>query len=144
MSFQPLNPVVGLGFSHGITYIGPEPIVEAEVAAVDSDGVLLGQAKRMSFIVDSGADYTIIDQRWAGDLGLDLARLPEADISGIGQIQVPSRAYMNMQIGLCGIWVTATVVFQPNTDVGLLGRDGVFEYINFAFVHGQRQLFAAA
>lgn len=119
-------------------------MVEIEVAATSPDGLLLGEPQLANVMVDSGAEFTILDDRLAPLLGLDLQQLPPAPMIGIGTQEVPGRAYHNTMIGLCGIWVVATVVFQERPSPSLLGRQAIFERLGFGFFQGQSRLLAAA
>lgn len=145
MSFRPLVPgTISPGFTHVADWWQADPIVEIEVAATDAVGIMLGEAQLATVMIDSGAEYTILDERLAPLLGLDLAALPEADMFGIGNQKVLGRAHYNTLIGLCGVWVSATVVFQSRPNPQLLGREGVFSRLSFAFLGPQQRLLAAA
>lgn len=143
MSFRLADSPPQLVFTHEATYYQDEPLAEIEVAVTDQVGILLGESLITTVMVDSGADYTILDERWAPRLGLDLASLPDAEMTGIGGVKVPGRVRYNVLIGLCGIWVPSTVIFQTKPQPQLLGRDGVFESLNIAFQHGTRRLLGA-
>ena len=117
-------------------------MVEAEVAHIDPLGVWLG-AERVSVLVDSGADYTIIDERYAPLLGVDLGHCMPVTTKVVGGRDIPGRSTA-LLIGLCGTWIDARVVFQHMEpgEPNLLGREDVFDRVGFAFV-GQTELLAA-
>ena len=142
MSFQPLDPNPTVRFSHGVTYLTPEPVIEVEIAATDALGVLLGTPQRTSVLVDSGADYTILDDRIAPILGIDLDRCRPATVIAVGGGSIPGKA-APLWIGLCGIWVHAVTIFQERPTPQLLGREGVFDQLAITFVQGESRLLAA-
>lgn len=144
MSFVAIAPAAQLTFSHRTGY-SDKPVVDVEVAVADRNGVLRGEAITASFMVDSGADYTVLDERWAPRLGLDLSQCPDASLKGIGGQEVPGKIYYSVLLGLCGVWIVAPVVFQRDPKPNLLGRAKVFDKLNLAFVRDtQRVLLGAA
>ena len=89
-----------------------EPMVEVEVAATDPDGILLGEPRLTTVLVDSGADYTILDARLAPVLGIDLARCVPADTSVVGGGTVSGRA-THLKIGRAGAGMRHAVSRLP-------------------------------
>jgi len=142
LSFQPVTPAPVLAFSHSVTYVR-EPMVEIEVAATDSSGILLGTAQRASVMVDSGADYTILDERLAPYLGVDLAQCRSTETIAFGGEKIPGR-WRYLKIGICGQWIDAFTVFQQTPQPQILGRDGIFDRLAITFLQRDRQLLAAA
>lgn len=142
MSFQPVTPAPVLTFSHSVAYTN-EPMVEIEVAATDPVGILLGTPRPTSVMVDSGSSITILDERLAPILGLDLAACPETTLETIGGHEIPGR-WRYVKIGICGLWIDAPVVFQAQPQPQLLGRHSIFDRLAITFLQRDLRLFAAA
>lgn len=141
MSFQPLEPNPTVRFSHGVTYLTPDPVIEIEVAATDPVGILVGSPRLTSVLVDSGSDFTILDDRLAPILGIDLARCEPASVAAVGGGIVPGKA-APLLIGLCGVWIRALTIFQERPSTQLLGREGVFDRLAITFLQGQSRILA--
>lgn len=120
-----------------------EPMVEIEVAATDSLGVLLGVPQPTSVMVDSGADITVLDQRLAPVLGLDLGACPETELTTVGGHKLPGR-WRYLKIGICGLWIDAPVVFQSRPAPQVLGRHSIFERLAITFLQRDLRLLAVA
>jgi hypothetical protein len=116
-------------------------MVEVEVAATDQLGILLGPPQRTTVLVDSGADYTMLDDRLPSVLGIPPSVGRPITLEGIANNEVVGRLIL-VKIGLCGVSIDAPVMFCYRPDPPLLGRAGVFEQIAFSFRHGQNQLLA--
>jgi hypothetical protein len=59
-----LAPPVALSFTHGNAYAKSpprRPEIEVELAATSPGGAMLGQPIRTNVLVDSGADFTMLD-----------------------------------------------------------------------------------
>lgn len=150
MSLVQLSPAASLSLTHGSLYghhPGARPVIEVEVAATDSNGQLQGKPVRTSVLVDSGADTTMLDGGLAKTLGIDLAdaRYPRGQIGGVGQGGV-SVVQVSVLMRICDKWHAVPVNFTLNP-IGhpqLLGRDGAFDGLVIAFIHGQTAMLAAA
>jgi hypothetical protein len=146
-----LTSPAAFDYSHKGDYPDSRPVVTVELAATDSDGVLLG-THRTGVLVDSGADLTILENGVASAVGLDLgneASHPRSGLGGIaGGLVVASATIM---IELCGDWLTIPAVFpvpwmgQPAPDVqNCLGREGVFDHVGFAFGRAEKAVYCVA
>ncbi len=122
-------------------------MIEVEMAATGSLGVLQGRSLRTTVLVDSGADVTMLDGGLATTLGLDLtdARYPRDVVGGVGSGGVPVATAL-VKMSLCGRWVDVPVNFtlQPMTNPPLLGRAGAFDALVISFLHRQRVVLGAA
>lgn len=148
MSLDPLSVPEQVAFTHRAAYVDPasrRPVVDIEFAATNHEGVLLG-AFTTGVLVDSGARNTILRQRDAVSLGLDLSdpeRYPREDARGIAPGGPPmSTAQAVLKALICDRWLDIPVGFAltnwPVTRV--LGREGVFDQVLLAFPHGERAL----
>jgi hypothetical protein len=144
------NPAA-FDYSHKGDYPDSRPVVTVELAATDANGVLLG-AHRTGVLVDSGADLTMLENGVALTLGLDLSdevRHPRKALGGIvGGLVVADATVM---VELCGNWLTIPAAFpvpwggRPAPDVeNLLGREGVFDHIGFAFGRAEKAVYCVA
>jgi hypothetical protein len=139
-------------YSHKGDYPDSRPIITLEFAATDPNGVLLG-AHRTGVLVDSGADLTILENGVASALGLDLSdeeSYPRGRIGGIAGGLIVAGATIMAE--LCGRWFTIPVVFAVPPRAGLpapnvqncLGREGVFDYVGFAFGRAEKAVYCVA
>ncbi len=105
---------------------------------------MLGRATVL-VTIDSGADVTVISNRYAAELHVDLEQLkPTRSMRGAGGTHYPVYQKTWLEAHLCGKWIRLPVLFYANdTPRGLLGRAGAFEAIRIAFVHGRQVMFAA-
>jgi len=139
-----------IGFTHRADYSSQEgnrPVIDVEFATVDQEGRLIGTYET-GVTVDSGADTTLLGLSAAVTLGLDLTDPAYSDvpISGI----VPGTRLAGREapvlVRLCGVWLEIPVTFV--TSMGpvrhLLGREGVFDNVLFAFAHSEQALYGAA
>jgi hypothetical protein len=147
VTLTPLPGPVALEFTHRGDYPGEtRPVITVEFAAKDSRGVLLG-AYRTGVLVDSGARTTLLSFSVGSSLGLDLsdAIYPKRRIGGI----VPGAglycAEAEIMVELCGRWLQIPAHFSLSPDPvrNLLGREGVFDRVRFAFGHAERVLYGA-
>jgi Aspartyl protease len=116
------------------------PTIEVELAALTSSGVLLGTT-RTSVLIDSGADFTMLNSALAQRLGVDLAPIPFHQIGGIGGSVFGQQVVLKMH--LCGQWVDVPVDFVIGQDAQLLGREGAFDALLVLFAHGISAVLAA-
>jgi len=146
VTLEPLPDPRGMRFTHGADYGifgGPgAPMIEVEVAAVTSQGVLRGQSIQTTVLVDSGAEYTLLDRRWIRPLGLHEWEGVTSEMDGVGGGKVNGRL-IKVLMGLSGGWLSVPVIFCDNPKPALLGREGAFEALWIAFLHGERRLLAA-
>lgn len=118
----------------------PEIIVE--LAAVDTRGVLVG-FDTAAFLVDSGADVTMLNDSFAARLGLDLSTMARSTVLGVGGGK--AGVYQSELLArLCGRWTRIPVLFDPTRDINLLGREGAFDALRLAFLQSSRLMLAAA
>jgi hypothetical protein len=101
---------------------------------------------RVMFIVDSGADVTILPKWNARDLEISLDGLEPKRGRGAGG--VPYGYYADprweAEVWLCGEWTKIPVRFFASDDAhnALLGRKGAFDAIELVFVQGRRIMYA--
>jgi hypothetical protein len=132
-------------YSHRGDYPDGRPVITVEFATTDRHGVLLG-AYRTGVLVDTGADLTLLEYSVSLALGLDLsdrARYPKRRIGGIaGGLDCASATIM---AELCGRWFEIPVVFAlpPYNVQNLLGREGVLDYVGFAFGRAEKAVYCA-
>lgn len=135
-----------LHFTHGLDYGmfggGNTPEVEVEVAALTDEGALRGRPVRTSVMVDSGADYTLLDDRWMRSLGLDESEGFPAEMTGMGGGTIGGRL-IDVSMRLSGSSMIVPVIFCGSPRPQLLGRAGAFEALRIAFLHGERRLLTA-
>jgi hypothetical protein len=126
------------------------------MVAVSPQGQLLGRPVRTNFLVDSGADLTVAHETHAATMGIDLDPVRIEYMEGVetaaqaGQQSrqqrqgVPYRR-ANVKMHICERWIDVPVAFTRSLKPpGLLGREGAFDQIIFAFVHRPGWLFAAS
>jgi hypothetical protein len=116
-----------------------------ELAAVDSQGLLIGNPITTVVLVDSGADVSMLDGALARSLGIDLAQCAQGTVGGVGAGGV-AVASADVKMNLCDRWLTIPVHFtvHPITHPQLLGREGAFESVMFTFAHSHRTIAAVA
>ena len=143
-----LSPIasgpVTFTLTHNGSYIGRpgrRPEIEVDVATVTASNVLRGTV-RTTVLVDSGADYTMLDAAQAGPLGIDLAQCPVGYVSGIEGRAVPVRL-ARVLMYLCGRWVDVGVCFKSSQRPQLLGRQDVFDSLLITFFHQSNDLYAS-
>lgn len=123
------------------------PIVTVEFAARDARGVLLG-AHRTGVLIDSGARTTVLNYDVSVRLGLDVSedRYKKDHIGGIKPNVGLYGAWAAIMVEICGRWLEIPAFFslEPDPIRNLLGRNGVFDHIRFAFGHAERAVYCAA
>jgi hypothetical protein len=98
------------------------------------------------FIVDSGADVTILPKWNARDLEISLDGLEPK--RGLGAGGMPYGYYADprweAEVYLCGEWTKIPVRFFASDDAhgALLGRRGAFDALELVFVQGKRVMYA--
>ncbi len=135
---------VSLSFGYGFAYGGvPErrPEFLVEFASIDRRGVWSGKSVQTGCLLDSGADETMLNADLALRLGLDILTMPEVPVMGVGGTTMAYRH--DVLAELCGRWILIPVLFDPNRDINLLGRAGVFDALRLMFVHSQSLVLAA-
>src|ERR1022692_782164 len=121
----------------------PEPAIYVHFAAIDIAGRLLGH-QRLGCLVDSGADCTFLPASLLRVFNLSADDLPKKDAGnafGGEKIKLPA-AHLIAHIFGKGIEVMA--LFSENCPMPLLGRMGVFDSLNIAFVRNESVCFAVA
>ena len=147
MTLQGLATPTQVGFTHAGAYADPEgrPIIEVEFAATSREGRLLGSTQT-GVLIDSGAPMTLLGYIDSIRLGLDLGdpHYPRDRIGGIVPGFKLPVAYAVIKVFLCGRWLNIPAAFStsPVEVRNVLGRDGVFDRILFAFQHGTRSVLA--
>jgi hypothetical protein len=117
------------------------PEIEVDIATVTSSNVLRGTV-RTSVLVDSGADFTLLDAANAAPLGIDLARCPSDTLFGLGGSPFQVRASQVLMY-LCGRWINVRVYFGSGQHTQLLGRQDAFDKLLIAFFHPSYDLYAS-
>lgn len=98
-------------------------------------------AARVLAMVDSGSDVTMLQDKYAYSLGIDVTNLKKTVAKGIaGRLQCTEP--MPLLANLCGEWVPVPVSFYSGTR-SLLGRAGAFDALRITFVHKDKQIYAA-
>ncbi|MFQ5822811.1 MAG: DUF5678 domain-containing protein [bacterium] len=103
-------------------YDPPMPLVTATVL-----NPLSNAAKNVEFIVDTGADLTLVQEGIADELGLWNFQWDEADVSGIGAKPQRRMLYLAM-VQLAGQEFTTTVDCRKDLTEDILGRDVINEF----------------
>jgi len=95
----------------------------------------LGKELETLFLVDSGADYSIITAELAEELGIPLDRLPERKIRGIGGSIGLSSHEIEYEINGTKLRFQATTFFGRDYrgGVNLLGRKPLFSLCKVTF-----------
>lgn len=121
-------------------------MAEVELAATGPGGVLLGKPVRTMFLVDSGADVTMLDGGLATTLGLNLhdPQFARTTVGGVGQGGVEV-ARASIKMSLCERWLDVPVNFtiEPIKHPQLLGREGAFDALFVAFWHSHNAMLVA-
>ncbi|HYB28891.1 MAG TPA: hypothetical protein VEF89_19930 [Solirubrobacteraceae bacterium] len=98
-------------------------------------------------LVDSGARTTLLNFNVGSSLGLDLSDsiYPKRRIGGIVPGAEILCAEAEIMIELSGAWLLIPAHFSLHPDPirNLLGREGVFDRVRFAFGHAERRVYAA-
>ena len=147
--FSRLGRPEALTFDHLRAYSGtgaaPRATVVFRNPAPELTGTILGRATVL-VTIDSGADVTVISNRHAASLHIDLEQLkPTRSMEGAGGTRYPVYRKIWLEALLCGNWIRLPVLFYANdTPRGLLGRAGAFEAMRIAFVHGRQVMYAAS
>ena len=94
-----------------------------------------GREYTARFLVDSGADYSIINAEFAEILGIPLERLPTRDVRGIGGVVRLSSLPLSFEIPGSGFSFEATTFFGRDYrgGVNLLGRKPLFSLCKVTF-----------
>jgi hypothetical protein len=126
------------------------PVITVEFASRDGRGVLVG-AHRTGVLVDSGARTTLLNHDVSQRLGLDLSetRYRKDHVGGITPKAGLYGAWADkgeVLVEICGRWLEIPVFFSlaPDPIRNLLGRNGVFDHVRFAFGHAERAVYCAA
>src|SRR6266508_2014033 len=140
-----LGTPIHLGFGYGFGYArvtDRRPEVAVRFASIDEHGRLIQQA-RVGCLVDSGADETMLNEDIAADLGLDVGRMPQVPVQGIGNA-VTYGGRHTVLAQLCYRWLLIPVIFAKNQRPNLLGRAGAFDALRLVFLHGASAVLADA
>lgn len=113
-----------------------------EFAVTDPNGLLLGSATT-NVLVDSGADITMLNADIAAQLGLDINAMTPGVMGGVGGNTTAYSPAGPIWANLCGRWVSIPVCFEPDRNPNLLGRQGAFESMYVAFLHGHALMLAS-
>ena len=146
--FSRLSRSEAMTFDHSRVYSGIGGVPQATVVfrnpAPELRGTMLGRATVL-VTIDSGADVTVISNKYASPLHIDLEQFkPTRSMQGAGGTNYPVYQKIWLEAHLCGKWIRLPVFFYANdTPRGLLGRAGAFEAIRIAFVHGRQVMYAA-
>jgi hypothetical protein len=134
LSFRSLGVRQSLGFTFAADYAGQvrrRPIVSVEIAAPAGGGIV--PSARLEMLVDSGADRTMLLREFVEPLGVVLPDKPDWTYTTADGRHAPG---WNAQllINVVGPWLLVPVTVREE-GLSLLGREGVFEQIRFAFLH---------
>jgi hypothetical protein len=146
--FEQLLKPASLGFDYHRPYhsIGGVPQLVVDFRSFDpaAGNVLLGQASVL-VTVDSGSRVTMLPKRYAAPLRISLDDSEKTTIPGAGGARVPCYGRESLEARLCGQWVRLPVRFfaEEERTGGLLGREGAFDALHLAFVHGRQLMYAA-
>lgn len=146
--FSRLDRPEALTFDHLRAYSGiggvPQATVTFRNPAPELSGTMLCRATVL-VTIDSAADVTVISNKHAAPLHIDLEKLkPTCPMKGAGGTSFPVYQKTWLEAFLCGNWIRLPVVFYANdTPRGLLGRAGAFGAMRIAFVHGRQVMYAA-
>lgn len=146
--FGRLDRPEALTFDHRHAYLGIDAAPQMLVTFRNPDPQLRGTMFGFATVlvtIDSGADVTIISNRHAAPLRVELEKLkPTRPMGGAGGTSYPVYRKVWLEALLCGNWIRLPVVFYANdTPRGLLGRAGAFHAMRIAFVHGRQVMYAA-
>ena len=90
------------------------------------------------FLLDTGADVSMVPFGMAADLGIDVSRCPPGECSGIeGRLLVVYHAHIAIRVGGVDLSLPCLVSGSDATPF-LLGRAGLFSRFNILF-DNQRQ-----
>jgi hypothetical protein len=146
--FESMPETTFLGFDHHRPYwaIGgvPQLVVDFRTFDPAAGNVLLGRASVL-VTVDSGSRVTMLPKRYAAPLRISLDESTKTTIPGAGGARVPCYGRQWLEGQLCGQWVRLPVRFfaEEGRTGGLLGREGAFDALHLAFVHGRQLMYAA-
>jgi len=101
-----------------------------------------GKEFKTIFLVDSGADYSIITSEFAEELGIPLDRLPKKQMRGIGGTIELSSQGIEYEVDGTGIVFEAKTFFGRDYKGGinLLGRKPLFSLAKVTFEEPKQQL----
>lgn len=92
------------------------------------------------FLLDSGADFTMVPESLAQLVGVDLARCPREHVAGIEERALPARVgSITIRLGPEIIPVRCHFLKMERTPY-LLGRMDLFSRFNIAFQNDQRRI----
>ena len=141
---KPLRNIQSVGVTHvgGYdNYINRRPFVEVTLASVDDQGILKSSIRTLG-LMDSGADITIIPLEIGAYLfGNSLLN------NDIATFQTPSgekqdAIVSDLMINICDEWFEIPVYFSE-TPIAILGRFGLFKYLNICFDDAAGKVFAS-
>lgn len=93
-----------------------------------------GESQRHDFLVDSGADYSLMGKDSAGLLGMELEGGPKHDVYGIlGKVVCFGRKVSLAVPGFDSHPFESTVYVSPRLKHNLLGRDNFFLHFRVGF-----------
>ena len=106
------------------------PLLEVELLNGDDEVVGIAFA-----LIDSGADTTMVNIKYASLLGIDLAHAPKRTMAGIAEGSVPTRiATMHFRIKASGDKVEIPVCYVDSRNVDiLLGQEVFFDMFKIKF-----------
>jgi predicted aspartyl protease len=100
-----------------------------------------GKARYFEFLIDSGADYTLIANSHAYLLGLEYNKLKSKEI----KVEVANLAFIHAKKAKLTLTIedmvfTITVLVAKEEVECLLGRRGVFDNFDVIFMESERQV----
>lgn len=100
-----------------------------------------GKARFFEFLIDTGADYTLISQYDAALLGIDYKKLKQKEI----QVEVANLAFihtkkMSLILTLEEDDISIPVLISKENVASLMGRKGIFEHFDVLFQERNAQV----
>jgi len=91
------------------------------------------------FLLDTGADFSVVPRRLAQQVGLAWGTLPEAQMVGVGQGSVETRLG-NLPVRLAHIEFTVHCLFVDTRIAFILGRADFLERFALTIDHSQQRI----
>jgi len=117
------------------TDLGPLPDPTIDLPVKTPEGY-----KVLGFLVDTGADFTMLPFTVADALGVDIQNAPEMIVTGIRREEVRARlAEVTVRIGEMEVELPCLYCMKEDTPY-LLGRMGLFQRFNIAFDNRRKRI----
>ena len=117
------------------TEFGPLPDPKIVLPVKTSGGY-----KDFRFLLDTGADFTMLPFTMADELGVDIENAPEVTVTGIKREEVRARlAEVTVRIGEVEVELSCLYCMKEDMPY-LLGRMGLFQRFNIAFDNRRKRI----